>query len=777
MKKLVMSLLAAAAFPACGAEAMPSAGDVRVLMERVADWQIANPSEHPADDWTQAAWYAGMMALDGVSGSTRFREAMFAAGEKNGWKTGARVYHAGDHAVGQMYCELYALNRDTNLLAGLRERFDFILENPVKTAVGVRTPSEEIKGGLMRWWWCDALFMGPPAWARLYAATGERKYRDFLVKEWKAASALLYDESEHLYFRDETCFDKRETNGKKVFWGRGNGWVLAGLVRVLQALPENDPDRKYFLQQFTDMAAKVVTLQNEDGLWRTSLLDPESYPTGEASGTALFTYALAWGLNQGLLDRATFEPAVLKAWAALRGCVTAEGRLQRVQPIDAEPKDFELTNAEVHGVGALLLAGGEIFRLAAVAASGGAVEVRVTSALDALRPVETIEVGWNEIAPKLSALNGANVAVIDAQTSRVLDSQLIIPANEHVPTSVLFQSGFLPGQSRRFLVVAGIERDQQPPPQLTAFGRFLPERLDDLAWENDRIAYRVYGPALLAAPGETGGSGIDVWCKKVRTPVIDAWYKAGTYDEDQGGGGDFYQVGLTRGCGGDGILVNGRILAATDFATWTVRAAGPVRFIAELQYPPWKAHLRQQVQTNINLALSGDDLTNEVLVAEFNRHVKELTDKEDAAEAAAPVYGQSKTIMLDRGDNLNRITSNFTAPSSDPFPFVIGIAKRPGDGEMTKDAGAGWLAYTEPEAKPNGRIHCALVVPRVFNFSLTEVDGHYAVEMPVGPGQAATYYAGAGWSKGLDFPDHKAWTDYVRRFAARVASPLKVEIR
>ena len=155
--------------------------------------------------------------------------------------------------------------------------------------------------------------MGPPTWVRLYAATGDERYLDFAVTNWWRTTDYLYDKDEHLFFRDSTFFQKREANGKKVFWSRGNGWVMAGLVRVLQYLPMNHPDRPRFEQLFKDMAAKIVTCQQPDGLWRASLLDPEDYPAKETSGSGFFTYALAWGVNQGLLDRAKFEPAVRKA--------------------------------------------------------------------------------------------------------------------------------------------------------------------------------------------------------------------------------------------------------------------------------------------------------------------------------------------------------------------------------------------------------------------------------------------------------------------------------
>jgi rhamnogalacturonyl hydrolase YesR len=205
--------------------------------------------------------------------------------------------------------------------------------------------------------------MGPPAWIRLYAATGEKAYLDFMVRKWWETSDYLYDQKEHLYFRDSSYFDRREANGKKIFWSRGNGWVMAGLVRVLQYLPADHSARPRFLQQFQEMAEKILACQQSDGLWRSSLLDPVNYPLKETSGSGFYCYALGWGVNQGLLDRGRFEPAVRKAWQSLAGCVTPEGRLTHVQPIGADPKKFDDNATEVYGVGAFLLAGSEVFRL------------------------------------------------------------------------------------------------------------------------------------------------------------------------------------------------------------------------------------------------------------------------------------------------------------------------------------------------------------------------------------------------------------------------------
>jgi len=338
--------------------AMPAATQVLSLMERVADWQIAHPSKWPRDAWHQAAWYTGMMSLSRISASDRFEQAMLAMGQANVWKLAARPYHADDHAVGQTYAELYEKFKDPDMIKALQSGFDYILANPKDDNLLF-----EGKEKTDRWSWCDALFMAPPAWIRLWKISGDQRYLDFMVSKWWITSKYLYDPTEMLYFRDSTMFGKLEKNGKKIFWGRGNGWVLAGLARILPYLPADHPSRKDFERQFKEMSSAVIRHQAADGFWRASMLDPDSFPMKETSGTGFFCFALAWGINNGLLDRSVYEKPCLVAWNAIASCVTPEGKLRYVQPVGFAPVSFDPESTEVYGTGALLLAGSEIYRM------------------------------------------------------------------------------------------------------------------------------------------------------------------------------------------------------------------------------------------------------------------------------------------------------------------------------------------------------------------------------------------------------------------------------
>jgi rhamnogalacturonyl hydrolase YesR len=344
-----------------GTAAQATPDSVIAVMVRAADWQLAHPSpKWKSTDWHNAAFYAGIMALSEVTAPAKYQDAMVRIGQANHWQLGVRPYQADDTAVGQTYADLARLTHDLTKVAPMRERFDFVLTHPKDDNLNFDPRLHPDR--LDRWSWCDALFMAPPAWAKLSQATGDPRYANFAVRQWWITSQYLYDRQEHLYFRDSTYFDLREKNGQKVYWARGNGWVMAGIVRMLQALPGDHPDRTRFLQQFREMAFRVAELQQADGFWRSSLLDPASYPMQESSGTGFFCSALAWGVNEHVLDRKRFGPVVEKAWAALETCVTPDGRLTHVQPVGSTPVTFDPNSTEPYGVGAFLLAGREMVR-------------------------------------------------------------------------------------------------------------------------------------------------------------------------------------------------------------------------------------------------------------------------------------------------------------------------------------------------------------------------------------------------------------------------------
>jgi rhamnogalacturonyl hydrolase YesR len=327
---------------------------VAKAMRKVADWQLERSQPYFDRIWTWSVLYSGFMAASDSLGDPKYRDAMTAMAQKFDWKLKSHLPNADDQSVAQTYLELYFLKKDPAMIAPMQQELDAILAAPRSFTV----PGKEIA-----WWWCDALFMAPPVWSRMYAATGDRKYIDYLDEEWAKTSARLYDPTEHLYFRDSTYLTKTEANGKKMFWSRGNGWVMGGIVRTLQYLPKDDPARAIYIKQLNEMAMSLAAIQSSDGLWRASLLDHGDDDLPEISGSALITFALAAGVNEGWLDKKVYQSVIEKAWAGMLHHVYADGRLGCIQQTGAEPQPFKASSSYTYGVGAFLLAGREIRRM------------------------------------------------------------------------------------------------------------------------------------------------------------------------------------------------------------------------------------------------------------------------------------------------------------------------------------------------------------------------------------------------------------------------------
>jgi unsaturated rhamnogalacturonyl hydrolase len=722
--------------------------EVLSIMQRVADWQLAHPSLHPTTDWTQAAGDAGIMALAGISSDPKYRDALLAMGEANGWKPGPRLYHADDLAIGQAYAALYFLYRDPKMIAPLRSRLDAILAAPPNVeSLDFQQPYDQAS---QLWSWCDSLFMGPPVWMQLFAATGDERYLDFALKNWWRTTDYLYDPNEHLYFRDSSYFDRREANGKKIFWSRGNGWVMAGLVRMLQLLPANHPSRARFERLFQEMAETIRSDQQPDGLWHSSLLDPASYPLKESSGSGFYTYALAWGVNQGLLDGAKFKPAIRKAWTALVDSVNTEGKLTHVQPIGSDPKTFPDDSTEVYGVGAFLLAGSEVYRMA-VFENAKPLALEVSNPAGFYRHSETVEVRLAQLAAR--GLRSTNLAVMDGHGSRILDSQTYAGEPGRPLDTFIFQTDLAPGETRTYYIMDVSALAAVPQPIVKTYARQIDERYRDMAWESDRIAHRVYHQDLIPAEG-TVSSGVDVWVKSTRAMVINEWYKSGDYHNDHGEGLDDYRVGRSRGCGGLGIWDGHSYYVSSNYRSVRIITTGPVRSEFELTYDAW--------------------------------------------DAGQGKISETERIRIDAGSNMTRVESIFAGTHRQSFEVGIGIAQRPGNGAITKNRDEGWMSYWQPADRDRGNIGCAVVLPDKIeefatesatlpkltptelvtpnNEGLPPVANLLAVT-PAEAGKPLLYYLGAAWSKSGDFTAETIWENYVRQFVVRIHAPLQLKLK
>lgn len=323
-------------------------------LRKVADWQLARAQPYFSRIWTEAVMYTGFMAASEATGDPKYRDAMLATARHFDFQERDRLPNADDLAIAQTYLDLYFQEKNPGMLRLTKAEMDDLLPLATLKPNDPRIP----------WWWCDALFMAPPVWAKMYKATGERKYLDYMHLNWKRTYELLYDKDEHLYARDASYKDKREPNGKKIFWSRGEGWVMGGLARVLDYVPADDPQRPFYVQQLRDMSEKIASLQGADGLWHAGLLDPKTYPLPEISGSALFVYGMAYGVNHGLLDGARYRPVIAKAWAGILKNVYADGRVGNIQQTGAEPAFYRPSSSYDYGVGGFMLAAAELKRMA-----------------------------------------------------------------------------------------------------------------------------------------------------------------------------------------------------------------------------------------------------------------------------------------------------------------------------------------------------------------------------------------------------------------------------
>jgi unsaturated rhamnogalacturonyl hydrolase len=311
-------------------------------MRKVADWQL--PRVGTSKDWIHGAMWTGIFATYEVTQDQKYLDAIKTWAGPNWSLTGGANARGDNQCAAQTFFDVYLLDptpQNQVMLNGAKPSFDAVLN--------------ENKAGRVEWWWEDALFMVPPGFARLGAALNDERYFDEMNALFWDTYAFLWSEQAGLMYRDD---DLRED-----FWARGNGWVIAGAARVLQYLPTDDPKRPDFIKLLTTMSSSLKAVQSEDGLWRSNLLEPDQYPNPETSGTGFFTYAMAWGINQGLLEKATYLPVVQKGWEGLNAHVNADGKLGYVQPVGAGPNAATASSTVEYGVGAYLLAGSEVAKL------------------------------------------------------------------------------------------------------------------------------------------------------------------------------------------------------------------------------------------------------------------------------------------------------------------------------------------------------------------------------------------------------------------------------
>ena len=371
--------------------------------------------------------------------------------------------------------------------------------------------------------------------------------------------------------------------------------------------------------------------------------------------------------------------------------------------------------------------------LAAFPLSAQSLRVSATNPLAVERKDEVISVPWTDVTRALKGVTAARVRVTDAGNREML-SQVIDNDGDAKPDELLFLADFWPQEQKTFTVTSEAAAKKA---EARVFIRHDEPR-DDIAWESDRIAFRIYGEGLKKTSSAMSSNGIDVWPKSVHRLVVEKWYTKGhdEYHIDTGEGADFFDVGETLGAGGTAIWKNDTIYRADNFKAWKIIANGPVRAIFELRYDPW----------------SGGGLT----------------------------VSEVKRVTIDAGSNLYKAESFFKTDRGGEIPYAIGLVKRPGmRGTESKEKTWAWVAGWGPVAPKNGghgELGTAVLVPRTVLRDWKESRDHYLAVGTARSGVAATHYIGAGWTASGDFPTPQSWWAYLDSYADRLAAPIKVTL-
>lgn len=358
------------------------------------------------------------------------------------------------------------------------------------------------------------------------------------------------------------------------------------------------------------------------------------------------------------------------------------------------------------------------------------ISIRAENSLAFARRDETVSVSWSDVQRRLSGVSATTVRVLDAER-REIASQVVDDDGDGVMDAIIFQGDFATKETRHFIIEASRPTAAYEPKVAIRHD----EPRDDMAWESDRAAFRLYGEGLKKTPQAMSSSGIDVWTKKTRALILEKWYtKKESYHIDAGEGADFYDVGTTLGNGGTAAWARDTIWRADNFKAYKVIANGPVRAIFELKYDPWNANGAQVAET--------------------------------------------KRISIDAGANLYKTTSIFSTPKGGEIPYVIGTLKRAGMvGTMSNNNAWAWMTGWGP-VNPNngghGELGTAVLVRTTSLVDWKEKFGHYLAVSTATSGKPVDHYVGSGWTASGDFPTPQSWWRYLDEMSQRLASPLRI---
>lgn len=320
----------------------------------------------PSNLWTRGTYFEGLMQLYYITGDSSYYQYGVDWGNFHKWQptyVGTKTTRNADNqCCGQTYLELYAIDPKPELIATMQRSIDEMVNSSLNND----------------WWWIDAIQMAMPVFAGFGKLHNDTRYYDKMYELYSypryqvGNGSGLYNPVDKLWYRDDDYLPpKTSPNGLPVYWSRGNGWVFAAMARVLDIIPADEPHRGEYLNMFTDMASKLITIQREDGFWNVNLGDPNDFGGKETSGTAFFVYGLAWGINRGVLDPDIYTEPMLRGWnGMINDALRPDGSLGWMQSTGSKPSDGQplsytrMPNFEDYGLGAFLLAGSELYRYA-----------------------------------------------------------------------------------------------------------------------------------------------------------------------------------------------------------------------------------------------------------------------------------------------------------------------------------------------------------------------------------------------------------------------------
>jgi len=705
-------------------------------------WQTNHPAEVRAF-WDHAAYHTGNMEVYKLLKDRQMLDYSIRWAEHNKWKGATETdptkwkykqYGEGQDYVlfgdwqicFQTYIDLYQIKKEK------------VRVKRAKEVMGYEADSKAHD----YWWWADALYMVMPVMTKMYKLTGDEKYLDKLYENLLYTDSIMLDQETGLYFRDgKYVYPNHKTaNGQKDFWARGDGWVLAGLAKVLQDMPKTYRHQPFFVQKYVRLAHAVKQLQQPEGHWTRSMMDPNQAPGYETSGTAFFCYGLLWGVNNGYLPKNEFVPVIDKAWYYLTNvALQSSGKLGYVQPIGerAIPRQRVDANSEANfGVGAFLLAACEYYRY-----------LQTKKALltfnneNNQQRQEVVEVEWQDVCRQLGITTEEEVVIENAAGQEVsyqktYDGKLLLYVSLHPYGKAVYT----------------MTKGKPATPKSYVRGQVYPIRKDDLTWENDLGIYRIYGPALQRT-GERS-FGTDVWVKSTPELVVEDRYrkdywgnvvedslrKAGqkvalhvidrctSFHLDHGNGMDVYGVGPSLGCGTPALMKDGRLVFPYCYKTCQIHDNGPLRFTAELTYTP-----------------NADGIT------------------------------EHRIVSLDRGSHFNRMTVWYDGILS-PMALAAGVVLH---GSDNLALGRNYVQYADPTDNPQlhqSQVFVATLFPQgVSEIRLLEGDLNHGIGIVNNyQGSPYTYYFGSAWS-GYDIRSQAQWQLTINEFMSR--TPIKYTIQ